>query len=395
MGPLHGIRVLDASIVVQGPQAGAMLHDLGADVVKIEQPGVGDLIRWITISQDDNRSAYFQALNRGKRSVTLDLRTAGGRRALERLVETADVLLTNFCPGTMESWGLSYEHLSAINPRLVYAAASAFGTRGPEAMREGADLSGQAYGGLISATGVDGGDPTPVAAVVADHCGSQNLVVGVLAALLHRASSGRGQRVDVSLLGGQIWAQASEITHYLLSGQLPGRPNRGHPLLRALYGIFPTLDGWIAIVGVPSELWKGFCQSIEREDLFDDPRFNTLFQTPEALAELRALCNEIFPTRTTEEWCARLRATRQRFAPVNDYAQLVADPQPWENGYLVQAEHPELGSIPVIGSPIHFSETPAEPGAAAPDLGRHTEEVLLEVGFSWEELDQLRAEGAW
>jgi CoA:oxalate CoA-transferase len=395
MGALSGIKVLDLSIIVQGPQAAAMLADLGAEVIKVELPGAGDLARWITISPDDQRSAYFYALNRGKRSVTLDLRTPGGKRAVLRLAETADVVVSNFSPGTLERWGLGYEELSAVNPRIVFATGSAFGPVGPDAEREGADLVGQAVGGIISTTGVDGGDPTPIAAVIADHCGSQNMVIGILAALLHREQTGRGQRVDVSLLGGQIWAQASEITHYLLSGQLPGRANRGNPMVRALYGIFRTADGWLALVGVPNHLWTDFCRAIEREDLVDDARFNTLFQRPEDLAVRWGICDEVFPHRTTDDWCARLKAHGQRYAPVNDYIRVVDDPQPWANGYLVRVEHPEWGEIPAIGCPILFSETPAVPGAVAPELGAHTEEILLAAGFGWDELEQLRAEGAW
>lgn len=218
MGALDGITVLDLSTLIQGPQAAAMLHDLGARVTKIELPGVGDLARWISISDDDSRAPVFEANNRGKSSVTLDLRQPGGKRALEKLIETTDVLIHNFVPGTMELWGLSYDELSAINPRLVYASGSSYGPLGELAEREGADTIGQAWGGLISTTGMVGGDPTPIGALIADHSGSQNMVTGILASLFHREKSGEGQRVDVSLLGGMVWAQASELTHTMLSG---------------------------------------------------------------------------------------------------------------------------------------------------------------------------------
>jgi crotonobetainyl-CoA:carnitine CoA-transferase CaiB-like acyl-CoA transferase len=248
---------------------------------------------------------------------------------------------------------------------------------------------------LIPTPGVAGGHPTPVAAVIADCGASVNLVAGILAAIVCRERTGRGQRVDVSLLGGQIWAQASEITYFLLSGRVHGRANRGHPMIRALYGIFPTADGWIALVGVPQQLWPEFCRAIEREDLTDDPRFNTLFQTAENRAELWRICDATFPERTTADWCARLRTHRQRFAPVYDYRDLAADPQPWENGYLAWAEHPEWGRIGVVGSPIRFSETPSTASVLTPEIGQHTEEVLVEAGFTWDELEELRAEGAW
>ena len=198
-GALDGMTVLDLSILIQGPQAAAMLHDLGADVIKVELPESGDLGRWIPVSADDPRSPLFEACNRGKRSVTLDLRQPGGRTALLRLVETADVLIHNFVPGTMDRWGLSYDSLAELNPSLIHASGSSFGPLGPDAEREGADMVGQAYGGIISATGSDGGELSPVGALVADHCGSQNLCNGILAALFARERTGRGQRVDASL----------------------------------------------------------------------------------------------------------------------------------------------------------------------------------------------------
>ncbi len=395
MGALDGVRVLDFSVLVQGPQAAQMLADLGADVVKVELPVVGDIARWIPLSAGDRRSAYFSALNRGKRSVTLDLHTAAAREVVRRLAATADVMISSFRPGVMDGWGLGYDDLARINPCLVYATASAFGPVGPDAPREGADLAGQAAGGLISTIGEDGDFPSPVGVVIADHCASQNLVAGILAALYARERTGRGQRVDVSLLGGQVWAQASEITHYLLTGQAPGRANRGHGLLHTIYRIFATADGHLAIVGVAGALWPGFCRALDRPDLAADPRFAQDAERNRHLPELFAILEAVLRTRTTQEWCERLRAEQQRFAPVNDYAALVADPQVWANGYLVEVEHPETGRQTVIGSPVRLSDTPAQPSAVAPELGRHTEEVLLEAGYTWDEIAALHDAGAW
>lgn len=395
MGALSGVRVLDLAIVVQGPQAGQMLADLGADVIKIELPQRGDLARSIPIGSDDPRSAFFYAFNRGKRSVTLDLRTQGGRAALLRLAATADVMLSNFQPGTLDRWGLDYASLAAENPRLIYATGSAFGPAGPDADREGADISGQAAGGLISTTGEDGGFPSPAGAVIADHSAAQNLTTGVLAALFARERTGRGQRVDVSLLGGQVWAQAAELTHYLLSGRVPGRANRGHPTLRGLWRVFATADGHLVIAGAGNALWPGFCRALDRPDLVDDPRFRNGVVPEEHRAELYSILSAVFSTRTTKEWCARLRAEGQRYAPVQDYAQVAADPQVWANGYLVSGDHPQWGPITAIGNPIRFSDTPAQPGLLTPELGQHTEEVLLEAGLTWDEIAELRDRGAW
>lgn len=394
-GALDGMTVLDLSILVQGPQAAAMLHDMGADVIKVELPVAGDLGRWIQISAEDNRSPLFEACNRGKRSVTLDLRQPGGKTALRKLVETADVLIHNFVPGTMEEWQLSYEELAAINPSLIYASGSSFGPLGPDSPREGADTIGQAWGGLISTTGTDEGDPTPVGVLIADHTGCQNLTTGVLGALVHRERTGEGQRVEVSLFGGMIWAQASELNHAILSGEKLGPANRGHPMIKALLRMIRTSDGWIQLVGVPAQLWPGFARAIGRPDLVDDKRFNNQFVSPDDLAELGRLVDEIFLTRTTAEWVERLMAEGQRFAPVRDHLEVVADEGAVANGYFVDVEHPTYGSIRTIGSPIRMSATPTVPGVVAPELGQHTEEVLLEAGFTWEQLADLQEQGAW
>jgi crotonobetainyl-CoA:carnitine CoA-transferase CaiB-like acyl-CoA transferase len=393
-GALEGVRVLDLSTLVQGPQAGALLHDLGAEVIKVELPEVGDVGRHVKVIPEIGHSAVFVACNRGKRSITIDLRTPEGKATLERLVAQSDVLLSNFKPGTLDEWGLSYEHLSTVNPRLIWAAGSYLGPVGPDAQREGADMVGQASGGIIATTGDDGGPMTPVGALIADHCGSQNLSNGILAALYARERTGRGQRVDVSLVGGQIWAQASEYTHYLLSGDEAGRSNGGHPLVDALYGIFPTADGYIAIAGCPEPLWPGMLRAVERPDLADNPRFGTYFSTPEIRAELREVFNEIFATRTTDEWVPRLAAEEQRFAPVRSQGEVAADPQIAANNYIVEVDHPEWGKKQMIGCPITMSDTPTRWGTEVAELGQHTEEVLLEFDFSWEEISALREAGA-
>lgn len=394
MGALDGVKVVEATLLVQGPQAGLTMSDMGADVIKVELPGVGDQARWIPIDMDDLRGPYFVANNRGKRSVTIDLRTEGGRDAFLAIADQCDVFISNFKPGTLDEWGLSYETMSERNPRLIYATGSTFGTLGPGAKREGADLAGQASGGLISTTGVDGGDPTPVGATIADHIGSQNLTAGVLAALFARERTGRGQRVDVSLFGGQIYAQAAEYTHYFLSGRVPGRSNFGHPLLNAAYGIVPTADGWLAIVGVPPAARTAFYEALERPDLDTDPRFQEMFFTPEIKKALFAELVKIFPARTTAEWCERLDAAGTRYAPVQDYADVAVDPHAWDNGYLVEVDHPEWGKTTTIGSPIMMSDTPALPGEVAPELGQHTEEVLIEYGLTWDDIATLRESGS-
>jgi len=395
MGALTGYKVLDLSILVQGPQAASMLGDLGADVIKIELPEVGDLGRWLTVSETDARSPYLEGNNRGKRSAALDLRTAGGRRAFMKLAETVDVIIHNFVPGTVEEWGIGYEDVKAVNPTIIYAGGSTFGPEGPNALREGADMVGQAEGGIVSVTGHDDGHPTIVGSVISDHLGAQNMITGVLAALVHRERTGEGQRVDVSLVGSAIYAQASEMTWAMLTGKHPGRPNDRHTIIRALVHRCPTADGYIYLLGVPEHLWNNFADCIDRSDLRDDPRFATLLQTPENLEALREIMNEGFPTRTTAEWEDRLRAHGQRWGSVKTYDQIITDETNIVNGYVRQVEHPEYGPITVVGNPIHLSATPTEPGVVAPHVGQHTEEVLLEAGFTWEDIDELRTDGAY
>ncbi len=394
MGALSGIRVIDVGLLVQGPQAGQTLVDLGAEVIKVELPMMGDMARWIPISMEDLRTPYFEACNRGKRSITVDLRVPKGAEIFRKLVDSADVLLANFKPGTLEAWGLGYEELSQSNPGLVYAMGSTFGPEGEGSQREGADLAGQAAGGLISTTGSDGEPPTPVGATIADHIGSMNMTVGILAALFARQSSGKGQRIDVSLLGGQIYAQASEYTAYLMTGEIPGRSNAGHPLLPMAYGILETADGYIALVGVLPDKRKAFYEAVGVPELIDDERFAPIIYTTEIRKSLFELLAPGFKRKTTEEWGQILDAMEVRYAPVNDYEQAANDNLVLENNYLVDLEDSNGEIRRVVGSPIKMSGTPAEASVEAPQLGQHTEEILLELGYGWEEISELRETSA-
>jgi crotonobetainyl-CoA:carnitine CoA-transferase CaiB-like acyl-CoA transferase len=393
MGPLDGVRVLEAGLLVQGPQAALTMLEWGADVIKIELPGFGDQSRWLPVSREDRRSPYFTAYNRGKRSVTIDLRVPAGREVFLRLVEGADVVITNFKPGTMESWGVGYADAAARNERIIYGMGSSFGPQGPDAAREGADLSAQAAGGLISTTGGAGADPSPIGATIADHISGQNLLAGILGALYARERTGRGQLVETSLLGGQVWAQAGEFTHYLLSGDVSGPSARGHPMVPGLYGMFPTADGWIAIIGVVGPARDLFYRTIGRPDLIE--RFDQLLYFEDDKAELWPILDEAFSSKTTQEWCDLLGAAGLRFAPVRDHAAVAADPGVRANGYIAPVESPDgSDSALAVRTPVRFSGDATPPGSHLPELGEHTEEVLLEAGFTWDEITALSAEGA-
>ncbi len=391
-GALEGLRVLDLGQIVQGPQAAQLFSDLGADVIKIELPGSGELGRWTILSPEDLRSPFFIACNRGKRGITLDLRVAAGRDVFLRLIETADVLISNFVPGTLEGWGLGYEVLARRNPRLVFATGSTFGPVGLDADQRGADLAGQAAGGLIRRTGPS--DLRPIGATIADHLGSQNMANGVLAALFARQRTGRGQRVDVSLVGAVIFAQAAEYTYTMLTGRDPGETDRGHPLIAGLYGIVPTSDGHIGIIGVLPGQRSAFFHAIGRSELASDARFSVAYYPPETKRALFDALSEAFRTRSTADWMKRLRELDVRCAPVRDYLEVMQDEGVFENGYLQRFEDPDLGEITTMGCPIRMSDTPARPGRHVPELGQHTEEVLLEIGLDWDEITSLRRAGA-
>ena len=392
-GPLDGIKVIEVGLLIQGPQAAALLADMGADVIKVELPGIGDQGRYIFLGDGDLRSAVYIGCNRGKKALTLDLRHEQGANIFKTLTETADIVISNFKPGTLDEWGLGYEDLAAINPRVIWAAGSTFGPVGPDAHREGADLAGQSAGGLISTTGREGDPPTPVGVFIADHIGSLNMVSGILAALNARHESGRGQRIEVSLVGGQIWAQATEYTHYLLTGKIPGRSNFGHPLIPAAYRIFQTADGWIGLIGLSAEAKDVFFALVGRPEMAMDPRFDSLLLAPEELKSLVAELEPIFLERTTDEWCELLEEAGARFAPVRNYAEVVADEGVWANDYFVEVED-DAGEIQrVVGTPIRMSETPLQPSATAPDLGQHSDEILSEAGYSAAEIEEFRAAG--
>ena len=392
-GALQGIKVIEVGLLIQGPQAAALLADMGADVIKVELPGIGDQGRYIFLGDGDLRSAIFIGCNRGKRGLTLDLRHEQGANIFKKLTETADIVISNFKPGTLDAWGLGYEDLAAINPRIIWAAGSTFGPVGPDAAREGADLAGQSAGGLISTTGREGDPPTPVGAFIADHIGSLNMVSGILAALHARHESGHGQRIEVSLVGGQIWAQASEYTHYLLTGNIPGRSNFGHPLVPAAYRIFQTSDGWISLIGLSAEAKDVFFALVGRPEMALDPRFDALLVSPEELKSLVGELEPIFLERTTDEWCELLQEAGARFAPVRNYAEVVADEGVWENDYFVEIKDDAGQSQRVVGTPIRMSGTPLQPSAIAPDLGQHSEEILKEAGYSAADIEEFRAAG--
>ncbi len=389
MGPLEGIRVLDFTIAQQGAYATLLLADMGAEVIKVEQPGKGEVGRLLGIVRRTGFSAYFLAINRGKKGLTLELKSEKGREVALRLARDCDVVVHNFRPGVMEKLGLGYGAFRAVNPRIIYAAASAFGTKGPLGRKPGNDILAQAVSGLMSVTG-EGEAPLPAGAAMADHIGALTLALGIASALLRRERTGEGQAVETSLLGSMMAAQSWELTHYMMSGQLPAKAGRGHAHLPLLWYTYRTADGWMVLGGVDPRRWLAFCRAIGQPELETDERFDSVGKRIRSREDLNCLLDNHFSTKKTEEWLRALEAADIFCAPVLDYEHVTSHEQAQTSGYVIEMEHPKIGRTRVVPCPIVFSETAASCDRPEPGLGEHTEEVLREFRYSAEEIEGLR-----
>jgi crotonobetainyl-CoA:carnitine CoA-transferase CaiB-like acyl-CoA transferase len=385
---------LDFSRFMQGPHCSQMLGDLGADVIKVERAGTGDENRVLPFNRIRGVNAFFLALNRNKRSLTVNLKHPRAKAVVERLAASSDVLLENFRPGTMEKLGLGYEELARRSPRLVYCSCSGYGPDGPYKDRPGQDLLAQALGGLAWATGRTGGFPRPAGSYVVDAYGAMLATVGILAALQARGQTGRGQKVDVCLLDAGLHMQCQELTYHMNGGVFRSRENDevGHPLEPGPYGIYQASDG--KFLAVSSGPWTNLCRALGVPALETDPRFDTaqkrLDRRPEVQAELTAL----FRCQPLAVWMDRLEAEDVWSAPVNSYADIPEDPQVRWGGMIQTLRSPEIGDYQVIGNPVRLSETPASYRTPPPRLGADTDSILGEAGLTADEIAHLHAEGA-
>jgi crotonobetainyl-CoA:carnitine CoA-transferase CaiB-like acyl-CoA transferase len=402
-GALSHVKVLDLSRVLAGPWASQMLADLGAEVIKVERPGVGDDTRgWgppflkDRDGNDTSDAAYYLCTNRNKKSVTIDIATPQGQRLVRELAARADVLVENYKVGGLAQYGLDYASLKADFPRLVYCSITGFGQTGPYAPRAGYDFLVQAMGGLMSVTGrseaEEGAGPLKVGVAVADLFTGLYASTAILAALAYRDRTGKGQQIDLALLDVQVACMANQAMNFLYSGTSPRRLGNAHPNI-APYQDFPTADGDVIIAVGNDGQFARLCTAIGHPELGADPRFLTNLARVANRVELIRLLRTATLRHTTAQWVSALEAVDVPCGPINNIAQMLDDPQVRARGIKIEVEHPTAGLIPLVANPIKLSATPVEYRSAPPTLGQHTAEVLAsELGYDGDDIDILRSQ---
>lgn len=386
---LTGLKVIDVSRLLTGPYCTMLLADLGADVVKIEVPGRGDDARLFgPFAQGE--SGYFMTLNRNKRSITLDLRSPSGQAVFKNLIKDADILLENFTVGTMEQWGLGYESLKSINPRLVYASITGFGHYGPYAERVAFDAIAQAMGGLMSITGYPNNPPTRVGTSLGDINAGNFAAIGILAALIQRGRTGEGQQLDISMQDCIFAILENAVTRYTIGKQNPTRIGSRHASV-APYDVFTAKDGYVIIACANEATWQRLCKAMGKEQLIQDSRFLLNDNRSTNILELSEIINAWTGSLTMEEVLALLQQNAVPGAPILTIADLVENPHLKARNMVVETQHPVAGKVVIPGNPIKLSASPDTIETPAPVLGQHTEEVLKELGYSAEKIAELKA----
>jgi len=392
MGPLHGIRVVDLTQMMAGPLCSMLLADLGADVVKVEPPE-GDQIRRMGDTFIGGETEYFLSLNRNKRSIVVDLKTAGGREIVQRLAARADVVLENFRPGTAERLRVDYASLRDLNPGLVYCSVSGFGRGGPQSGRPALDPVIQAMSGLMQLTGTPESGPLRTGFPHADFATPLLATIGILAALHARRETGHGQRVDLSMLEASIFSMIPREGYYFATGHTPARLGNEHYQVVPL-NVYGTGDGrHLMVIAHSEKFWLALVAGLGAPELAEDPRFKTNADRVRNREELNRRLAARFREASLEEWTQRLTEAGALFAPVRTLPEVFGDPDV-QHGMVVELLHPSVGRIRVLGNPIRFSETPAQVRTPPPRLGQHSRDLLRELGYSDAEVARLRAECA-
>ncbi|MDD2717585.1 MAG: CaiB/BaiF CoA-transferase family protein [Candidatus Wallbacteria bacterium] len=393
MKPLENILVLDLTRVLAGPYCTMLLSDLGARVIKVEQPGCGDDSRHFGPFKND-RSGYFLSINRGKESIAVNLKKPEGQEIIRRFAKIADVLVENFRPGAMEKLGLGYVDLKKLNPGLIYAASSGFGHTGPWAKKPAYDMIVQAMGGIMSITGWPDGPPTRVGASIGDITAALFTAIGINAALYQRALTGEGQKIDVAMLDCQLAILENALVRYSMTGTSPGPLGARHPTITP-FQAFKTMDSWVIVAIGNDKLWEHFCQSLNLNDLLSDPRFSTNKDRCDRYEELAPLLDRVFIRKTTAEWEEMLNRIEIPCTRINQIEQVMQNPQLKARNMFMNVEDPVMGELTISGNPIKMSSFKDElETLPAPELGEHNESVLTDLlGYTKDEIDNLRETG--
>lgn len=375
MKPLDGIKVLDMTRVLAGPYCTMLLSDMGADVVKVERPGAGDDTRAFGPPFVNGESTYFMSVNRNKRSLTLNLKKDKARDLLRQMLETVDVVVENFRPGTMESFGYGYEAVHAFNPRLVFCSISGYGHTGPDSKLPGYDLIVQGAGGVASLTGDPDGPPLKVGNSQGDVVAGMMAFQGILLALLSRNQTGQGQKIDIGMLDCQVAMLTYQAGAYFATGDSPTRMGNQHPSITP-YETYQCKDGYINLACGNDNMWRTFCKVLGHEEWPEDPRFLTNVDRVQHRRELSDVLEPVILQKTQQEWIEILRQAGLPCGPIQTVGQVCEDPQILARNMVVPLEHPAAGPIKVTGIPMKLSDTPGEIHSAPPTLGQHTSEVL-------------------
>lgn len=391
-GPLAGVRVLDFTRVLAGPAASLALADLGAEVFKIEPPGTGDETRSFPPIRN-GESHYYLAVNRGKQSIVVDLKSEEGLALVKELAAKCDIVVENYRPGVMDRLGLGYDTLKAINPRLIYCSISGYGQTGPLRDRPSFDIVLQAMSGALSMNGEPDGLPTKLGIPLGDLVGGINGPIGILSALYERERTGKGRHIDISLMDGLIGMLGYIAQLAFFNGTDPQRVGSQHPNL-VPYGIFPAKDGSIVVACLTPGFWGRICQSIERPELTADPRYDTLEKRRDAREAVNAIVSEFTARHTVEELVSIFTVHEVPHAPILGVLEALSQPQAVERQMVVETQHGTLGAIPIVNRPIRFTDAPQPVPTAPPVLGEHTDTILSDVlDLSPERIAALREAG--